>query len=168
MESPESSDRVFFWESKIVELADGCLLAVAWAYNDTASKDLPNQYALSNDGGRTWSAPASTGLAGQTLTPLVLADGRILSVYRRMDHAGLWANLSQVEGTGWINEDAAPIWGTETAGLTGVAHNMAQNFAVLRFGAPCLVPAADGTVFLAFWCYEECVSVIRWFRLAVE
>jgi hypothetical protein len=85
-----------------------------------------------------------------------------------MDQPGLWANLSHFEGAMWINEEAAPIWGAELGGLTGASDNMAQNFNVLRFGAPCLTHAADGTVFLAFWCYEECISVIRWFRLAVE
>lgn len=46
--------------------------------------------------------------------------------------------------------------------------NMARNFNVLRFGAPCMVRLADGTVFVAFWCYEDCVSSIRWFRFAVQ
>ena len=32
---------------------------------------------------------------------------------------------------------------------------------------PARFMAGDGTVFVAFWCYEECISVIRWFKLAV-
>ncbi|MCP4645947.1 MAG: exo-alpha-sialidase, partial [bacterium] len=83
MKEPEG--RVFFWESKIVELSEGRLLAVAWTYDDVAKADRPNHYSLSADGGKTWSAPASTGLIGQTLTPLVLADGRVLCVYARSE-----------------------------------------------------------------------------------
>jgi len=159
---------VYFWESKIVELPDGRLLATAWAYDDITQADRPNQYAISKDGGRSWSAPASMDLKGQTLTPLVLDDGRILCVYRRMDQPGLWANIARLADDRWVNEAEEPLWGQQTAGLTASTQNMAHNFTVLRFGAPCLTRLADGTVFVAFWCYEDGVSNIRWFTFTVE
>jgi sialidase-1 len=159
--------QVIYWESKIVELPDGRLLAAAWVYDDAAAKDRPNHYALSSDGGQSWSPPASTGLIGQTLTQLALEDGTILSVYRRMDETGLWANLSHLEGEAWINDEATPLWGAQTTGLTQRSTNMAQNFQTLRFGAPCLTRLPDGQIFVAFWCYEDYVSNIRWFKLRV-
>ncbi len=164
----EAEGAVYFWESKIVELVDGRLLATAWVYDDVAKKDRPNQYALSRDGGRSWSAPASTGLQGQTLTPWVLDDGRILCVFRRMDRPGLWANLARMAGDRWVNEGEQPLWGHQGAELTASTNNMAHNFNVLRFGAPSLTRLADGTVFAAFWCYEDCVSNIRWFKFSVS
>lgn len=160
--------RVYFWESKIVELADGTLLAVAWAYDDVAAKDRPNHYAISKDGGQSWSPPASTGLLGQTMTPLALDDGRVLCVYRRMDRPGLWANFSRLDGDRWASDGDAPLWGADVAGLTATTGDMAHNFTVLRFGAPSMTRLGDGTIFLAFWCYEDCVSVIRWFKLSVD
>lgn len=45
------SDRVHYWESKIVELPDGDLVAPAWGYDEATSQDLPNQYTVSRDGG---------------------------------------------------------------------------------------------------------------------
>ncbi len=164
----DPQQHIIYWESKIVTLADGRLLAVAWAYDEAAAKDLPNQYALSNDGGRTWSAPRSTGLTGQTMTQYALPDGRILCVYRRMDRAGLWANLAHLEGDAWVNDASEPLWGADAGGLTRTEANMAQNFNVLRFGAPCITALPDGTHFVAFWCYEDCISVIRWFKLQVQ
>jgi len=163
----EPGNRTFFWESKIIPLPDGRLLSNAWVYDDIAKADRPNQYALSSDGGKTWTAPASTGLQGQTMTPVALEDGRILSVYRRTDEPGLWANLSRLEGDAWVNETEAPIWGHHARGLTSHSENMADNFAVLRFGAPCLIKEEDGTILGAFWCYEDCVSVLRWFSIRV-
>ncbi|MEW6749437.1 MAG: sialidase family protein [Candidatus Latescibacterota bacterium] len=160
--------RVIYWESKIAELPDGRLLAVAWAYDEPAAADRPNAYALSADGGRTWSTPAATGLAGQTLTPVVLEDGRLLCVYRRMDRPGLWANLSHLEGDAWVNGECLPLWGADAGGLTGASTSMVQNFQVLRFGAPSLARLDGGEVFVAFWCYEDCVSVVRWFRVKVD
>lgn len=165
MSEPES--HVYFWESKIVELYDKRLLAVAWTYDADANHERPNHYALSSDGGKTWTKPASMDLCGQTLTPFVLPDGRILCVYRRIDSPGLWAVMARLVGEKWINESQTPLWGAGTAGLTSTSENMSHNFNVLRFGAPCLVQADDDTVFLAFWCYEDCVSVIRWYTLSV-
>jgi len=165
MRDPEQG--IIYWESKICEMPDGRLLAVAWVYDQIAATDLPNHYAISADGGDTWSAPLSTGLQGQTPTPFVLDDGRVLLVYRRIDRPGLWANLSHLEGDRWVNDGEAPIWGAGAQRLTGDSDNMVQNFQVLRFGAPSVIRLQDDTIFVAFWCYEDCVSVIRWYKLAV-
>ncbi|OHB58866.1 MAG: hypothetical protein A2Y12_00415 [Planctomycetes bacterium GWF2_42_9] len=164
----EPKGKTFFWESKISELPDGRLIATAWAYDDITKCDMPNQYSLSADGGRTWSQPASTGLMGQTLTPLILNDGRVLCIYRRIDKPGLWANVSQLKGSKWINEAELPLWGHQSSGLTDSTENMSHNFNVLRFGAPCITYMKDGIIFVSFWCYEDCVSNIRWFKLKIE
>lgn len=163
----EPDGRVFFWESKIIELPDSRLLATAWAYDDLAKSDRPNQYTLSEDGGKSWSPPRSTGLQGQTLTPFALDGGHILCVYRRMDKPGLWANVSILDGDNWVNQTDLPLWGQGSADLTAGTDDMAHNFNVLRFGAPCLSRLADGAIFVAFWCYEDGISIIRWFKLRI-
>ncbi len=108
------------------------------------------------------------GLVGQTLTPWVLNDGRILCVYRRTDKPGFWAALCSLEKNKWKVREQAPIWGAGAAGLTSHKRSMAHNFAVLRFGAPCVCLAPDKSIFVSFWCYEDCVSNVRWFKLAVK
>jgi hypothetical protein len=84
-----------------------------------------------------------------------------------MDKPGLWAHLLHLEGEKWVNDTEQPLWGHQAAGLTGTSQNMVQNFNVLRFGAPCITRLADGTIYTAFWCYEDCVSNIRWFKFRV-
>lgn len=168
MADDQPNSRVFFWESKIVEMKDRRLLSIAWVYDDVAAKDRPNHYALSADAGRTWSKPMSMGLQGQTMAPMVLNDGRILTVYRRIDQPGLWANIARIDGDRWINESEHPLWGQQTQGLTSTTQNMSHNFNVLRFGAPCLTTCNDGSIFVAFWAYESCISVIRWFKLTIS
>jgi sialidase-1 len=163
MHSPD--DNLIFWESKIVELTDGRLVAVAWCYDRQANADRPNQYAVSRDGGATWSAPQSMGLLGQTLTPCQLPDDRIVCFYRRMDQPGLWAVVSHLEGDRWVNEAQQPLWGhRSTSGETKMEDNMVETFHGLKFGAPSVVRLPDGNILMAFWCYEENISVIRWFR----
>ena len=166
MHSPD--DNLIFWESKIVELSDGRLLAVAWCYDRQANADRPNQYAVSRDGGNTWLAPQFTGLLGQTLTPCLLSDDRLLSVYRRMDQPGLWANVSRLEGDRWVNQGCQPLWGHRSPeGQTVREENMVDTFHGLKFGAPSVIVLPGGDVLAAFWCYEQNVSIIRWFKFQV-
>jgi hypothetical protein len=164
------ADHIIYWEQKIIDLDGNRLMSVAWGFNEAKGEDLPNQYAISEDGGRHFGPPQSTGLLGQTLTPIRLPDGRILCIYRRMDKPGLWANLSRMEGDRWINETDTPLWGAKAIGLLkkGPTEDMAADFNVLKFGAPCAELLPDGEVFVAFWCVEDCVSNIRWFRLRVR
>ncbi|MEX1229344.1 MAG: sialidase family protein [Planctomycetaceae bacterium] len=159
---------LIFWESKIVEFADGTLLAQAWTHNYETAKDSPNHYSLSKDAGKTWSLPQSTGILGQTMTQFVLDDGRLINVYRRMDETGLWATVAHLEGDRWVNDETIPLWGQNAAQLTGRHSSMVDNFRVLRFGAPCINRLDNGEVFVAFWCYEDAKSVIRWFRFGVR
>lgn len=165
------TNHIVYWEQKIVELDEDRLLSVAWALNEATGKDLPNQYAISEDGGKHFGLPRSTGLLGQTLTFIRLRDSRILSIYRRMDKAGLWANVSHLEGERWINEEEAPLWGVQAVALfkkDPMGNANADIIRALKFGAPCAVVLPDGEIFVAFWCVEDCVSNIRWFRLRVQ
>ena len=165
----DQDNRLIFWESKIVRLADGRLLAAAWAYDESKGKDLPNHFTLCDDEGSNWTSPQSTGLLGQTLTPFALAGNRILSIYRRTDSPGLWANLSHIDGSRWINDEAVPLWGATDAKRSADEYSgMAETFQSLRFGAPCATSMPDGEVYVAFWCYEDNISVIRWFRISAE
>ena len=166
MHSPD--DSLIFWESKIVELSDGRLIAVAWCFDTKANVDRPNQYAVSRDGGTTWSPPRSMGLVGQTLTPCCFDGGRLLVVYRRTDQPGLWAVIAHLEGDDWVNDGWQPLWGHGSMeGITSIESDMVETFNKLKFGAPSIIRLADGSFFLAFWCCEENISIIRWFRFEV-
>jgi len=158
-------DNLMFWESKIIELSDGRLLAVAWCFDQQANADRPNQYAISHDHGATWSPPQSTDLLGQTLTPCLLPDDRVLCVYRRMDQPGLWANVSHLDADRWVNDGCQPLWGHNSEqGPTATEENVVDTCRGLKFGAPSVICLPNGNVFVGFWCYEQNVSIIRWFQ----
>ena len=105
----------------------------------------------------------------QTCKALRLGDGRILCVYRRDDKPGLWSNLSRLEGERWVNDAELPLRGTGlcSSGMTGES-NSSDELAKLRFGYPSLLEDRDGEVMAAFWCYEEGMTNIRWFRLRID
>lgn len=159
------SREVIHWEIKLAQLPDGKILALSWTHDAKAGQDLPIHFAISSDDGRTFSAPQSTGLLGQTCTPVVLPDGRILSIYRRKDQPGLWAQLSELKNGSWINHETDVLWGGASHGRTGAAASATQQMSALRFGLPAVKLLPDGTPFVAFWCMEDAVSVIRWFKL---
>jgi hypothetical protein len=161
------ADKIIYWEGKIIELANGVLVAVAWAYNEAQGKDLSNHYTISRDGGITWLTPRSTGIQGQTMSIVALYDDHLLIVYRRMDKPGLWVTISRLENDVWNNEEEFPLWGSRAKSLTYQSDNMVHDFNELKFGAPCITILPDNCVYIAFWCYEKTVSNIRWFKLEI-
>ncbi len=157
-------NELFFWESKVVEMAGGRLVSVAWAHDRVKGCDLQNHWTYSDDGGKSWSSPAQTGLHGQTVDLIRLKGGEILCVYRRTDQPGLWGAI--VDTTeGWQLLYQTELW----SGSTGMKHSsgMSENFANLRFGAPSLCQLPDGSIVCAFWCYESEIANIRLLHLKV-
>jgi hypothetical protein len=103
------------------------------------------------------------------MTPFVIGGGRVLCVYRRMDQPGLWANLARLEDDRWVNDACQPLWGHQSVeGRTRTDGGAVAMFQSLRFGAPSITRLADGTLYVTFWCYEECISIIRWFKLRID
>lgn len=162
-----SLKRIIYWESKIVELSNGTLVAVAWAYDEEHGIDLPNSYSLSYDGAKTWLDPTSTGINGQTISLIELPDRRLLTVYRRTDKPGLWATISRIEGDRWVNETDYSLWGGQEMSLMGRTDNIVQDFNDLKFGAPFISLLPNNTIYIAFWCYEKMVSNIRWLKFTI-
>ena len=159
-------DQVIHWESKVAELAPGRLLAVSWAFNEPDSVSLPNHFSLSPDGGASFSLPTATDLSGETPALLGLGLDEALCVYRRTDVRGLHAARVSLAGGRWTTGEQVECYGTCTLYGTD-SQNQSEKFAALRFGAPCVTRLDDGSVLVAFWAVEECVSNIRWVRLTV-
>jgi len=163
-----SAERTSGWEQKQVRLSDGRLMAVCWRFDFRAMQNRVNGYAFSVNNGESYGKPLDSPLHGETCTPVALGDNRVLCVYRRMDQRGLWAHLARIDGDRWLPLADAPLWGTNVeAHQTGLESILGQ-MSTLRFGCPSVIQRADGEVFAAFWCVEDCVSNIRWLRLKVN
>jgi hypothetical protein len=161
----QSRDGVISWEVGLAELADGRLVAIVWSFDERSGKSLPNRFAVAADGAR-FSEPRLAGLAGETAKLLALADGRLLCLYRRLDRPGLWAQVVEIDGSNWVNREAAPLWQGPPSGMSG-ARPSGDELSALKFGYPSAVQMPDGSVLVVFWCVEECLHVIRWQRLRV-
>ncbi len=80
---------------------------------------------------------------------------------------GLWVAYGRINGDAWITDAQLPLWGDAraSAGNTVGGENLSLAFTTLKFGLPAGLLLPDGQVFVAFWCVEECIYNIRWFRL---
>lgn len=159
---------VIHWEIKLAQFPDGKILAVSWTHDARAGVDRAIHYALSEDGGKTFSTPKSTELTGQTCTPAILPDGSILLIYRRTGEPGLWAQRSDIRDGVWRNLETSVLWGGASHAGGGGKNSVVQQMSTLRFGLPAVKVLPDGKVFAAFWCVEDAVSNIRYFRLRCD
>ena len=156
------------WEQKVTALSDGRLLGVCWAYDYVHKKNLKNRYTLSNNRGDSFSQFRETPLQGETCSILGLEDNKVVCVYRRMDKPGLWCHLAKIENDTWIPITDTPLWGTHVLAHDTQSDSMLEQMSSLRFGFPNLIRLANGDIFVVFWCVEDCVSNIRWFRLKIN
>lgn len=156
---------VISWEQSIVQLPDDRLLQVAWAYDEASGHHEPTPYVISADG-RTFSPPRPTGLRGQTTKLHVLADGTVLALYRRDDRPGLWVNRARIDADDWINLEEQVVWQGAPSGMAG-ERSGADELVGLQFGFPQMVRLPGGDVFAVFWCQEDGIRNIRWFRIRV-
>ena len=79
----DANPHIGYLEQKVIECEPPGLLATAWVQDYERDTDLTNRYSFSHDGGRTWDGPHETGIQGQTMTPIWLADDRFLVLYNR-------------------------------------------------------------------------------------
>ena len=160
------AEDIIYWEQSLVQLPDGRLLAVAWSLNWKSGAVEPTPYAISPDG-RAFTVHGLTGFRGQTTKLALLPDGRVFAAYRRQDQPGLWATTARIEGDRWTNLETAPLWqGVDSSGMTGTMDTGSELIA-LKFGYPSIAVEPGGTVLIAFWCQEDCITNIRWLRVAV-
>ena len=165
-EDPEG--KIGYLEQKVTECGPGRLLAVAWVQDYERDTDLRNRYSFSGDGGRTWDGPHSTGIQGQTMTPVWLGGDRFLVLYnRRFGEQSVQMCLVRADAGQWEVEFEGTMYdGRARLELTEEISSQEQ-IALIRFGFPTAVRLDDETFLATHWCEEEGVCGIRWTRLRV-
>jgi Neuraminidase (sialidase) len=147
-------------EAWVVELADGRLLGTSWL-TSIAGEDYPNAYAMSGDGGQTWSPTGSTATMGQSTALTPLSDGRVLFLYndRKGDLPGVRMVVCRPTETDFGVEHDDLVWAASkpTQSDSSKGHLEWTDFA---FGEPSATVLADGTVFVALWSHQPGASGI--------
>ena len=98
----DPNERLGYLEQKLAQVDDGLLIATCWTVTLGDVVDQEDSYVISRDDGLTWSAPRSTGIRGQTMTPVPLGGNRLLVLYnRRYGDQGIVMNLVTFTPEGW-------------------------------------------------------------------
>jgi hypothetical protein len=154
-------------EAWVIELADGRLLGTAWHIEPT--RDQPNAYALSHDGGHTWTPTRSTGIMGQSTALAALPDGRALFIYNQRRHGepGVWLAVVRPTAKDFGVEANAIVWRaqTRTQNQTTGAHDQWVDFA---FGEPSVTVLPDRTLLVTLWCIQPTGQGIRYLKLRLK
>ena len=139
-------------EAWVVELSDGRLLGACWHISPYGQPDYPNAYALSQDGGLTWTPARGTGTLGQSPALAPLPDGRVLFVYNQRKHGdpGIRLAIARPTPDDFGIEIDRPVWQAEnrTRSDTSGDHDDWQDYA---FGEPSVTLLPDGALLIAFW-----------------
>lgn len=160
---------VGYLEQKLVQCQPSRVIACAWVQDFANDTDLKNAYSFSEDGGRSWDGPHTTGIQGQTMTPIWLGEDRFLVLYnKRFGEQSVQMCLVRASGDQWDIEFEGMLFdGHAKLELTDQISSQEQ-IALIQFGYPMGVRLSDDTVLTAHWCAEDGVCGIRWTRLRLS
>ena len=153
-------------EAWVVELADGRLLGACWHIAPHGKPDYPNAFALSHDGGLTWTQTRPTGTLGQSISLTALEDGRALMVYNQRQHGdpGIRLAVARPTDDDFGIETDELIWkaGVRTQSETTGDHDEWQDYS---FGEPAVTVLPDGTFLVVFWLIQPDVRGIGFVKV---
>ena len=161
--------RLGYFEQKLATIGPNRIMAVCWTVTLGDVVDQPNSFVLSDDGGSTWQGAHSTGIRGQTMTPVALGGDRLLVLYnRRYGDQGVVMSLVTYTNEAWTVHHEELMYDAKAKrrrpdGLeTGV-----QEFDTFQFGFPTAIKLQDGTFLATHWCGEGGNFGVRWTKLRV-
>jgi hypothetical protein len=156
-------------EAWVVELSDGRLLGTCWHIPPHGRPDCPNAYALSLDGGRTWTPTRSTGTHGQSTGLAALPGGRALFVYNQRKHGDPGVHLAVARPTpdDFGIELDEPVWRAATPTQSHASGDH-ENWRDYAFGEPSVTPLPDGTLLVTFWKIQPSERGIGYVKVALE
>ncbi|MBQ9503006.1 MAG: exo-alpha-sialidase [Lentisphaeria bacterium] len=142
---------IAIWETRAVELPSGRIVLAVWAFDLKAQKNLNNHLIWSDDGGKTWSLPADTGLRGQAANFLLHGSRLALLQARREGNAsGIFLNTLAFTDTGTVRTGPdCRLW--DARGTAEVSGSIEQQFAGLKFGQPSVLHLEGASYLLIFW-----------------
>jgi len=161
---------LFYWDQRHALLPDGTILAIFWTYNNLSARDVNLHWAVSGDGGKTWTRPAPTGIAGQPSVPLALggSDVLLLSVHR-YEPPCLRALLSQDGGRTWAEQTALVFYEKSVPAVppAGSTADHLQDMGLWTFGLPTGRLLPNGDVLCVYYAGDSEQMVVYWVRVGV-
>jgi len=168
LEDPEK--RFGYFEQKLAEVTPGRVMAVAWTVTLGDVADQPDSFAMSSDDGETWAPARSTGIMGQTMTPIPLGGDRLVVLYnRRYGQQGIVMDLVTFTDDAWtVHYEGLMYDAKATHTRPDDIESGVEELDSFEFGFPTAIRLHDGTLLATHWSREAGKFGIRWTRLRVD
>ncbi len=156
------------FEQRLCQLDSGRIVNIGWNEHLVKGTLHPNHFTVSDDDGRTFSEPVSTGVLGQASSVCHAGGESLLALHamrRDTDRPGIYACHVDLSEGSWDIRSAAMIWEPDRPIVADP--RMAQEFAFLKFGQPGALRLSDGTFLVTFWHEKNCQLVTSALRLAL-
>ena len=162
--------RCGYFEQKLAEIAPDRVMATAWTVTLGDYADQYDSFAISNDGGLTWGPARSTGIEGQTMTPIPLGGDRLLVLYnRRYGHQGIVMCLVSITDESWAVEFEGLVYDAKSRHERPAdLESGIDELDTFAFGFPTAIKLQDGSFLATHWCVENGACGIRWTRLRID
>ena len=158
--------------SRYTRMLDGRVAALQWTQAVGTGEDFDLHFVISDETGKRWSEPRSTGLMGQTSWLADLGDGLLAATYthRTGMQPGIRVVLSGNGGTTWDLENQVMVWDAVGQEHLGVEHKPSYpaSHDNIAFGKPNTARLPSGEIISSWWCTQACVTHARFARLVVE
>ena len=159
-----------YFEQKLAEVSPGCVMATAWTVTLGEVEDWPNSFCISNDNGTTWGPVCSTGINGQTLTPIPLGGDRLLVLYnRRYGQQAIVMCLVTFDDKHWTTHYEGILYDPSSTGRRATdLQSGLDKLDSFAFGFPTAIKLADGNFLATFWSKEQGIFGINWVKLRIR
>lgn len=163
-----------WWDPRIARLPSGELVQFTYAFQHRTGTEGPVHVIRSADDGRTWTAPASTGLAGQATYPVALDDGRLVILQqRRGDEQTVVALVSDDGGRTFDPASETVVYRHETPSAPGATGDLSafdylMSMDRFTFGHPCGVATGPDAVLAVWYAGDRTRTAIHAARLRID
>jgi len=140
------------YEQRLCQLDSGTLVCIGWNEDISTGKSLTNHFTYSEDNGKTWSSPISTGIMGQASSVCALGGEKFLALHavrKDTDKPGIYAYVIDFKNRSWDVVDHEIIWEPKVPIIKD--SKMADVFAFLKFGQPGAIKLSDGSILISHW-----------------
>ena len=120
--------------------------------------------------GETWGPAQSTGIQGQTLTPVPLGGDRLLALYnRRYGQQAIVMSLVTFDNQDWTTHYEGILYDPRSARIRD-KHTQSglDELETFAFGFPTAIRLASGDILATFWAKERGVFGVNWVKLRVD
>ncbi len=156
-------------EPRFCEMQDNRVVSLVWTTDHAAGMNLSNHMTVSDDGGKTWTAPIDTGIQAQASNLLYLGNDLLLTIHSHREGSpediGLTVRTVDLSGNSWTTVSECTIWQgvppSQVANYSGMAMS-------LKFGQPSFLRLDNGEILATHWAVQEGQGRILTHRLRSE